>query len=91
MPVKVEVYTAPTCPYCPYATRMMQEIAPSFGEDVVTEEVNTWSPEGQTRALKHGIIAVPTIVINDKVKFVGVPRKEDLVKAIQEELKRTSP
>jgi len=91
MPVKVEVYTTPMCPYCPYAIRMMREIAPSFGDDVVTEEVNTWSPEGQTRALKHGITAVPTIVINDKVKFVGVPRKEDLVKAIQEELKKTNP
>jgi len=91
MPVKVEIYTTPTCPYCPYATRMMREIAPSFGENVVTEEVSTWSPEGQARALKHGIIAVPTIVVNDKVKFVGVPRKEDLVKAIQKELKNTSP
>lgn len=36
--------------------------------------------------LKYGIMLVPTIVINGKVKFVGTPKREALVKAIQEEL-----
>ena len=46
------------------------------------EEVNAWN--AQDRVAKYGITGVPAIVINGEVKFVGVPRKEDLVKAIRE-------
>ena len=88
MPVKIEVYTSPTCPYCPHAVKLLDEIAPSFGQNVTVEEVNSWSEEGQTRALKYGIMAVPTIVINGKVRFVGVPKKDELVRAIREEVGR---
>jgi thioredoxin 1 len=88
MSVEIEVYTSPTCPYCPHAMKLLNEVAPSFGQNVTVEEVNSWSEEGQTRALKHGIMAVPTIVINGKVKFVGVPKKDELVKAIQEEVNK---
>jgi len=87
MPVKVEVYTSPTCPYCPYATKLIHEVAPSFGDSLTVEEIDTWSPEGEKRAMNYNLMAVPTIVINGKVKFVGVPKKEDLEKAIREELK----
>ena len=88
MPVKIEVYTSPTCPYCPHAVKLLDEVAPSFGQNVTVEEVNSWSEEGQTRALKYGIMAVPTIVINGKVRFVGVPKKDELVRAIREEVDR---
>lgn len=88
MPVEVEVYTSPTCPYCPYAVKLIREVAPSFGQKLGVEEVNTWSEEGQIKAAEYGIMAVPTIVINGKVKFVGVPQKEDLVKAIQDEIEK---
>jgi len=66
--------------------KLLNEVAPPFGQNVTVEEVNSWSEEGQTRALKYGIMAVPTIIINDKVKFIRVPKKDELVKAIQEEV-----
>jgi small redox-active disulfide protein 1 len=59
-------------------------VAPEFGDSVEVEEVNAWN--AQDRVAKYGITSVPTIVINGEVKFVGVPRKEDLVKAIKEAL-----
>ncbi len=86
MTVKIEVYTSPSCPYCPHAVKLLDEVAPSFGQKVTVEEINSWSEEGQTRALKYGIMAVPTIVINGKVKFVGVPKKDELARAIREEV-----
>lgn len=62
----------------------MKEVAPGFGDSVEVEEVNAWN--AQDRVAKYGITGVPTIVINGKVRFVGVPRKEDLVKAIEESI-----
>jgi small redox-active disulfide protein 1 len=88
MPVEIEVYTSPTCPYCPHAIKLLNDVAPSFDQNVVVEEVNSWSEEGQTRALKYGIMAVPTIVINGKIKFVGLPKKDELARAIQEEVNK---
>jgi|TARA_B100001971_G_C18263156_1_gene589077 predicted DsbA family dithiol-disulfide isomerase len=37
--------------------------------------------------VKYGIMKVPTIVINGEAMFVGVPKKEILVKAIREVIK----
>lgn len=85
--VKVEVFYSPTCPYCPIARRMVAEVVPQFGDKVEVEEVNTWTPEGQRRAVAYGIHAVPTIAIAGKVKFVGVPgSKEELAQAVREEI-----
>ena len=78
MPVEIEVYTSPTCPYCPHAVKLLNEVAPSFGQNVVVEEVNSWSEKGQTRAIKYGIMAVPTIVINDKESSSECPKKTNL-------------
>ncbi|MFQ6052323.1 MAG: thioredoxin family protein [Candidatus Hydrothermarchaeota archaeon] len=36
--------------------------------------------------MKYGIYAVPTIVINGSIEFVGRPDKESLVNAIKKEL-----
>lgn len=86
--VKLELFYSPTCPYCPLAKKMVAEVAPQFGDKLDVEEVNTWTPEGQRRAIAYGIHAVPTIAIAGKVKFVGVPpSKEELAKAIREEIK----
>jgi predicted DsbA family dithiol-disulfide isomerase len=40
------------------------------------------------RALRYKIMAVPTIVINGTVKFVGLPSRDVLVRNIKEELGR---
>jgi small redox-active disulfide protein 1 len=82
MTVKIEVFYTPTCPYCPMAKKVVKEVAPQFGSKVEVEEVNAW--ENQERTAQYGIMSVPAIVINGKVKFVGVPQKDDLIKAIKE-------
>lgn len=82
--MKIEVFYTPTCPYCPGAKKLVREVAPSFEGAVEVEEVNAW--EEQERVAKYGITGVPAIVIDGKLRFVGVPNREDLVKAIKEAL-----
>jgi small redox-active disulfide protein 1 len=85
--VKIEVFYSPTCPYCPLAMKMVSEVASQFKDSVKVEEVDTWTPEGIHKAMKYGIQAVPTIVINGKIRFLGVPKsREALAQAIKDEV-----
>jgi small redox-active disulfide protein 1 len=38
------------------------------------------------KAVEYGLMAVPAIALNGVVRFVGAPTKEELVKAIEEEI-----
>ncbi len=73
--VKVEVFTSPMCPHCPAAKRVVEEVVSEMN-GVEVENVDVMKePE---RAASYGIMAVPTIVIDGEVKFVGAPTKEAL-------------
>jgi protein-disulfide isomerase len=39
------------------------------------------------KAIEYNLMAVPAIALNGVVKFVGAPTKEELISAINEELK----
>ena len=86
MPVKIEVFYSDTCPYCPAAMELVREVSAKFS-DIIVEEVNTSTSEGATRAGGYQIFTVPTIVINGKVSFVGVPDKKELIEAVETKLK----
>lgn len=74
--VKIEVFTSPMCPHCPAAKRVVEEVVSEMGGEIEVENVNVM--EAPERAAKYGIMAVPTIVIDGEVKFVGAPTKEAL-------------
>jgi len=86
MKVKVEVFYSPFCLHCPAAIRLVRDVCRKF-RDVEIEEVNCLGDSGTERAIKYQISFVPTIIINGKTKLIGPPREEDLVKAIENELK----
>lgn len=75
--VKIEVFTSPMCPHCPAAKRVVEEVVSEMNEaNIEVEHVDVMKePE---RAANYGIMAVPTIVIDGEVKFVGAPTKEAL-------------
>jgi len=85
VPVKIEVFYTEMCPYCPAALELVREVGAKFS-DIIVEEVNTSTSEGMARANGYRIFSVPTIVINGKVAFVGVPEKEELIKAVKTKL-----
>nr|WP_206204023.1 thioredoxin family protein [Thermococcus sp. ES12] len=70
--VVIEVITSPGCPYCPIAWAMARELERKY-EGVIARELSVATPEGQRKAMEHNILGTPTVLINDRVEFVGVP------------------
>ncbi|WP_087036963.1 thioredoxin family protein [Thermococcus litoralis] len=83
--VIIEIITSPTCPYCPIAWSMAQEIARKY-EGVVAKEVSVATPEGQRKAMEHNIMGTPTILINNRVEFIGVPNFAEFERRVRQYL-----
>lgn len=84
MVVKIEVFTSPTCPYCPMAIEVVDEAKKDLGDVLEVETVDIM--QDREKAVNYGLMAVPAIAMNGVVKFVGAPSKEELMHAIKEEL-----
>jgi small redox-active disulfide protein 1 len=82
MPVKIEVFYSPTCPYCPAAIKIVRKIEKELPQ-IEVEEINTFTVKGQLKAIKNGVYAVPTIILNGKERIVGVPSEQELLNLIK--------
>jgi len=86
--VKIEVFTSPTCVYCPYALEIVKKVTSRF-DNVFVEEIDISKPIGRIRAIGYGIDVTPTIVIDGIVRFVRVPDPDKLSYICEEELKKS--
>ncbi len=82
----VSLFTSPTCPFCPAAKKVVDEIKQER-EDVVVKEFNSATPEGREESQKRGILSVPTIFVEgpshpETLGFQGAPSKKRLLQAI---------
>jgi thioredoxin 1 len=69
---KVELFYSPVCPHCPHARKLMEEYkAENPGFEYT--EVNTYTEEGIARGMKLQVMAVPCLVVDDKIEFSGWP------------------
>lgn len=84
MVVKIEVFTSPSCPYCPMAIQLVDDVKKDMMDKVEVEKIDIMVD--QEKAREYGLMAVPAIALNGVVRFVGAPGKEELVEAIKEEL-----
>ena len=84
MVVKIEVFTSPSCPYCPMAVQLVDDVKKDMMDDVEVEKIDIMVD--QEKAREYGLMAVPAIALNGVVKFVGAPGKEELLEAIKEEM-----
>lgn len=84
MAIKLEVFTSPTCPYCPMAKEVAEEAKGNFGDSIDIEYVDITTD--RQRAIDYGLMAVPAIAINGEIKFVGAPSLEELETSIKQEL-----
>jgi small redox-active disulfide protein 1 len=82
--VYVEEFMSPGCVGCPAVKAMLEELSNEFGGNLIVEEVDI--TVDATRAAQYGIMSVPAVAINGILKFVDVPRKEELKNAILEEI-----
>lgn len=84
MVVKVEVFTSPSCPYCPMAVQVVEEVEKEMPNDLEVEKIDIM--KDREKAIEYGLMAVPAIALNGVVRFVGAPNKDELLSAIKEEL-----
>ncbi|WP_292888213.1 thioredoxin family protein [Methanobrevibacter sp. UBA212] len=82
MAIKVEVFSTSTCPHCPAAIEAAEKAKDKLGESIDVEAIkidDPNNPENRQRAIDYQIMAVPTIVINGDVVFVGAPTENELI------------
>ena len=68
--MKVEILTTPDCSNCSVVEKMLDDLGVKYDIIDVTEK-----PE---YLKKYPIYTAPGIVIDDKLEFVGIPKKEKL-------------
>lgn len=74
--MKIEILTTPDCSNCSVVEKMLDEMKVSYEVIDVTEK-----PEYLE---KYPIFTAPSIVINEKLEFTGVPKKEKLIEKINQ-------
>lgn len=77
MTLCIEVITSPNCPHSQGTMRMAQKVVSKM-DAVLLQEVSIVTPFGQEKAAEYGVTAFPSIVIDGKVAFVGVPEEDGL-------------
>lgn len=71
---KVEILTTPGCSNCSRVEKMLDEMKVPYNVIDITEK-----PEYLE---KYQIFTAPGIVIDDRLEFVGIPKKEDLFEKV---------
>lgn len=75
MATTVEVITSPDCIKSGKAVRIVREVASKMA-GVLLYEVTLVSEAGRQYAASLDVKATPAIVVNGKVAYEGLPRKE---------------
>ena len=83
MVIKVEVFKTDSCPHCPSAVNAAESAKEKFGDQIDVEIVNANDPANIDRARQYQIMAVPTIVIDGNVEFIGTPTDSELINKLE--------
>jgi len=71
---KIEILTTPSCGNCKAVEKMFDEMNTSYQVIDVTK-----NPE---YLKKYPIFTVPGVVIDDKLEFTGIPKKQELLEKL---------
>ncbi|WP_296868206.1 thioredoxin family protein [uncultured Methanobrevibacter sp.] len=84
MAIKVEVFSTNSCPHCPAAIDAASVAKDKLGDAIDVEVLKIdESEEIRQRAIDYQIMAVPTIVIDGEVAFVGAPTDAELIEKLE--------
>lgn len=81
----IEVIVTPPCPYCPYAallSNMFAYVSKTRGKGNIESRIIE-AYENPDIADKYSVTTVPTIAINNRVVFVGLPYETQMLRAIK--------
>ena len=73
--MKVEILTTPDCTNCSVVEKMLDEMKIPYEVIDVTEKSEYLK--------KYPIYTAPGIVINGKLEFTGIPKKEELIEKLR--------
>ena len=73
---KIEILTTPSCGNCQVVEKMLDDMKISYDVIDVTE-----NPEYLE---KYPIFTAPGIVIDDKLEFTGIPKKQELLEKLSD-------
>lgn len=80
MAIKVEVFSTNSCPHCPAAIDAAQVAKDKLGDAIDVDIIKIdESMDNRQKAIDYQIMAVPTIVIDGEVTFVGAPMADELI------------
>ena len=86
MSVKLEVFTSQSCPYCPMAVEVAEQMVKEFGDDLDYQHLDVKKKKKKVR--EYEIMSVPTVVLEGKTVSIGAPDPEQLSKQIKKALLR---
>lgn len=72
---KIQILTTPACSNCSVVERMLDDLKVPYETIDVTEK-----PEYLE---KYPIFTAPGVVIDDKLEFTGVPKKQELISKLK--------
>jgi glutaredoxin-like protein len=72
-PIHIQVFSTPTCPYCPQAVRLSHQFAIE-NDSIRADMVNV--VEFPFLCQRYSVIGVPKVVINETINFVGALPEE---------------
>ncbi|HIA97150.1 MAG TPA: thioredoxin family protein [Candidatus Nitrosopelagicus sp.] len=73
--MKVEILTTPDCSNCNVVERMLDEMGISYEVIDITKE-----PE---YLQKYSIFTAPAVLIDEKLEFIGIPKREELAEKLK--------
>jgi glutaredoxin len=74
--IEVTVLVRQGCQTCKSAVQILHNLEPEF--DLKIREVLVTSQEGEERAKRHMVAAIPAIIIDDQLIFTGPITKDEL-------------
>ena len=84
MVIKVEVFSTNSCPHFPAAIEAAQSAKDKLGDAIDVESIKIdESEENRQRAMDYQIMAVPTVVIDGEVAFIGAPMESELIEKLE--------
>lgn len=84
MAIKVEVFSTNSCPHCPAAIDAAQVAKDKLGDAIDVEIIKIdESAENRQRAIDYQIMAVPTIMIDGELGFLGAPMTDELIEKLE--------
>lgn len=81
--ILLELFTSPTCPYCPAAKKVIGSVASQLNDAVVLDR-DISLKENQEIASRYGITSVPTLVINEKYIIVSPTDARQILNILQQ-------